>query len=219
MSKESLSALLDGECRDAELDQLLDAMSRDPQLGETWSRLCLTRDARDGRPVAQVQVDIVSAVMQGIAGDPVPTRKVVEISAFRSRVRRFARPAVGFAAAASMGAAAVLALQLQPPANDAMPSQVAAASNASSGLAQPVSYDSGATAARYASDSYANSSYTTSAPTQLQTVSINQDPEQMQMLREYLINHSDSVSGHGVGGALYYTRFAAHTGQVGGAGN
>ena len=107
MSNESLSALLDGECSDAEIDRLLRQMDASPELAQQWGRWHLQRDLAEGASVA-AGTCICAGVMAGLE-EPVSRGRVVDLSAWRRRVVELPwKPAVGFAAAASMGAAAVL---------------------------------------------------------------------------------------------------------------
>jgi len=113
MSQESLSALVDGECSDAELDRLLAEMDRQPGLGQQWSRWHLSREAAEGTRVLDGQPCICAGVMAALE-EPRRTGRVVDLAAFRRRVATLPwRPAVGLAAAASMGAAAMLFLAPQ----------------------------------------------------------------------------------------------------------
>ena len=109
MSNESLSAFFDGECNDAELDRLLRQMESSPEMAQRWSRWHLQRELTDGTALAP-EVCICSGVMAGLE-EPVRAGRVVDMSAWRRRIVALPwKPAVGFAAAASMGAAAVLFL-------------------------------------------------------------------------------------------------------------
>lgn len=194
MNKDSLSALLDGECHGAELDQLLDEMERDPELALEWSRMCKARDARAGVALGGVKACVCADVMGALDDEPVyGSDKVVEfarpVASKIGRMSRFWKPVAGFAAAASMGAAAVLLIQPQAAQQEgqAAVAQIAAV--------QPIQW--AAPASRVA----------------VQQVSAAPQDEHSQMLREYLIDHSNAVSGEGVGGTLRYARFAAHTAE------
>lgn len=215
MSNESLSALFDGECTDAELEHLLDEAERSPLIAERWSRYWLTREAMEGTRIVKGQADIAACVMRAIAEEPVLARhgKVVELSAWRSRTAAYLKPAAGFAAAASMGAAAVLfigrseeaaqdvgAAASLPAAPAAAGSQVAwrplstptVGSDAASALLQPVSATSADLAGEWPS----------------------WDSEYAVQLREYLIDHSSAASQQGIGATLGYARFAAYTAEM-----
>lgn len=96
MNRESLSALLDGECSGAELDRLLDALDREPALKSEWSRLCRTRDS-----------GFTARVMSAIQADARPRARVF---AFPARTVRVLQPLAGYALAASIGAFTVFSL-------------------------------------------------------------------------------------------------------------
>jgi negative regulator of sigma E activity len=196
MPQESLSALLDGECSGPELDRLLDELERSPELGEQWSRLCMAREARAGTRIGADQPCICDDVMSRLDAAPAAAgAKVVDLAVHRAqagsagrrgRVASIWKPAVGFAAAASVGAAAVMFLQPQ-----------------GNGLAPP---DGGLGAPSLATLGPADGN--------LRTVSTSDvDHAHAQMLREYLMDHSNAVADEGVGGTLRYARFAAHTAE------
>src|SRR3546814_13554838 len=86
MTHETLSALLDGECSDQELDALLDALDREPEMKATWGRMQLSRDVRGGAPVRK-QVDICAAVMDGLGDAPDGLRPTVVDRATRHNPR------------------------------------------------------------------------------------------------------------------------------------
>ncbi|NGY04439.1 sigma-E factor negative regulatory protein [Solimonas terrae] len=187
MMHETLSALLDGECTDQELDALLDALDREPEMKAMWGRMQLARDARSGMPVRQL--DLCAAVMAGLDRAPDGVRpKVVELASRRRPVSW--RTAAGFAAAASVAAVAITlginfgSVRSGNPAltaaNDAGPRQLSAGIH----------------------DVAMSNAPTTDA----------QGNEQMdEDLRYYMIEHSNTLADRGVGGALSYARFAANT--------
>lgn len=193
MPQDSLSALLDGECTDAELDRLLDEVDRSPQVGQQWSRLCLAREANAGTRVGKQQPCICADVMSRLDAAPAAAdAKVVDLAAHkasrRTRIASMWKPAIGFAAAASVGAAAVMFIQPQP-------HGTAADAGVASG------YVPTATLASW------------SQTPELRTVSAAPDDAHAQMLREYLIDHSNAIADEGVGGTLRYARFAAHNSE------
>jgi len=80
---------------------------------ERWSRWHLRREVGEGTRYTGEQASICAGVMAGL-DEPQKTGRVVDLSAWRRRVVALPwKPAVGFAAAASMGAAAVLFLAPQ----------------------------------------------------------------------------------------------------------
>ena len=198
MVKDSLSALLDGECSAKELDQLLDELDRSPELAEQWSRLCLAREAAEGTRVAAEQPCICAGVMSQLDEQPAAHPKGIDLAARRlarfptqfPRIAAYWKPAVGFAAAASMGAAAVLLVQ--PAADRTLPGVDA----------------NGFTSGQLAGWVPAGSSGA------LQPVaSLDRDDAHAEMLQQYLMDHSNAIAGDGVGGTLRYARFAAHTAE------
>lgn len=198
MPQDSLFALLDDECTGAELDRLLERIERDPGLGQQWSRLCMARAASAGTRIAAGQPDICLGVMAALDAAPAAVdAKVVDLAAHRagrrSRIASIWKPAVGFAAAASVGAAAVMFVQPQ-----------AGPDRAVGGEASLVSAGIGTTRA--------GASGIRLGQPELRTVSAADDAH-AQMLREYLMDHSNAIADEGVGGTLRYARFAAHTAE------
>ena len=103
--KEVMSSLLDGECSEAELDQVLAEMERDPALREQFSRQTLVREARLGTRVRAADYAFSSRVLAALQNEPAVPAVVVPFS----RVRRLPwRAAASLAAAAAVGAVAVL---------------------------------------------------------------------------------------------------------------
>jgi negative regulator of sigma E activity len=119
--KESLSALLDGECSDSELEQILVALERDPALRRQLSRQYLSRDSRLGVRVRTSDLDFSSRVLAGLQDEP------AVVVPFAGRVRRLPwRAAASLAAAAALGAVAVLVVRPQAPPGPLPASQIAA---------------------------------------------------------------------------------------------
>ena len=88
-------------------------MDQDPALAERWSLWHLRREISEGTRYAAGQVSICAGVMAALE-QPEKSGRVVDLAAWRRRVVALPwKPAVGFAAAASMGAAAVLFLAPQ----------------------------------------------------------------------------------------------------------
>lgn len=199
MPRESLSALVDGECSAEELDRLLDAMERSPELKQAYSRLCMAREAGEGTRITREQRCISAAVMARVASEPM-AEAGARVTDLDSR-RRWAGPRsfgafAGLAAAASVAAVAML---LALP--GLKPDEEMAA-----GLLPQVS-----------------------APAPLSTVSMPltrrsrdlravaytpEQAEQMDELNGFLIEHSNTLGEQGVGGTLRYARYAAHSTQA-----
>lgn len=191
-----LSALLDGECSDAELDELLAEMDRSPELSERWSQLCRDQALRQGRTPIQAQC-ICADVMARLDEPARSDQKVRPLRAPPPRLRlpRWAVPAGGLAAAASLGAAAVLVIQ---PESRQQPMPVPAGLAA---IGEPVDWarESGQTVAQVEAVTVAE-----------RPEIVEAQPPQGQLLDEYLIDHSYAVAGEGMSGTMRYARFAAH---------
>lgn len=180
MSQESLSALLDGECTEAQLDALLEELDRDPQLKAAWGRQCLAREAMRGQRLQRKPVDICAGVMAALdAAPPAASDKVVVLAPRRARRLPAWQSVAGLAVAATVAAVAVtLGINFGRVENG----NGNAGLSASAADVRPVQY--------------------------LQTADADED------LRSYLIEHSNTLADRGVGGALSYARFAAHTGEA-----
>lgn len=204
MAQETLSALFDGECSPQELDRLLDQMERDPALKEAWSRLCLARDAVEGTRYRAGQPDICAGVMAALA--PVATAPVRAAappagfvrsmrSAFQRRRREWA-PMAGWAVAASV---AVVAVTLNYGDRGGEGAGGGGGGMSPQVQTSPVLVPAVQRRPRY-----------------LQAVSAHSEPAPdaaQEDLRQYLIEHSNTLADRGMGGSLSYARFAAHTAE------
>lgn len=184
--KESLSALLDGELSPSELDQVLNELERDPALREHFSRQCLARDSRMGTRIRTPQVDFANRVLAALHNEPQEAAVVVP---FGDRARRFPwRTAVGLAAAAALGAVAVLVVRPQAPGGVAV-SQSAALSPAD---VMPVA---------------------AKEPEPVETQYSELDDENARQLRNYLMAYSQSGGQQGVRSMLGHARYATYAGD------
>lgn len=198
MAKDSLSALLDGECSPGELDRILEEMERSPEIKASWSRLCAARDAVEGVHIRKPAIDLCAGVMARLDERPVSlSGRVVPL--VRARARSYAhsywKPLVGLAAAASIAAVALtLNLRQHGP----------AAGSGLVGVPQVAGEVSLPAVQR--------------RPRYLQAVSVDADSAEMarraamqEELRDYLIEHSNTLADRGMGATLSYARFAAHS--------
>jgi negative regulator of sigma E activity len=125
---EQLSACLDGQLPEAELDLLLKRAGRDAQLGRTLGRYALVGEALRGRSAAQASSGFADRVAAAIAADAVPldsggkTRSVLTPT-----LTRWLRPAAGFAVAAGVATLAVFSFQMPAPESTAIVAQQAPA--------------------------------------------------------------------------------------------
>jgi sigma-E factor negative regulatory protein RseA len=140
--QEQLSACLDNELSEAELDLLLKRLQRDPQLGQTLSRYAVIREAlRDPQP-ARASADFAARVSAAVAAEQVLPRRsdrAVRVSP------KWLRPAVGMGIAAGVAAVAVMAIQprIEAPTQiaqapvDAQPQAAATSANESASYIVP----------------------------------------------------------------------------------
>jgi negative regulator of sigma E activity len=182
--KDTVSTLLDGECSDQELEQILAEFERDPGLREQFSRQVLAREAREGTRFRAANLDFSAKILAALHDEP--SAEPAVIVPFGSRVRRLPwRAAVSLAAAAALGAVAVLVVR--PTALDA-PGVVATQSAAiPPGTVVPVAGE----------------------PVETQFAELAD--EDAAQLRNYLMAYSQSRGQQGVGSTLGYARYAAYT--------
>jgi negative regulator of sigma E activity len=218
ITSETLSAALDGECSPGELDRLLEELEGSPQLRLEWSRLCLARDAAAAARVKLGQRCICEGVMAEVGREPAPSwtssGKVVEMVPRRRELFSW-RPMAALAAAASVAGVALISYHNITVSKIEVPTQqVASASSPTTSplTSSPVSVPAPVETAALG------------AP--VTTVSLREQPqaairatsnalssEDMQQLDGYLIDYSNYRAGAGMGDALGYARFAAHTAE------
>lgn len=117
--KEQLSACLDGELPEGELDLLLKQVKRDQPLRNTLGRYSLIGETLRSQGAVAAPADFVSKISAAIAAEPAlaqerPATRVASAPA------RWLKPVAGFAIAAGVAAVAILTLQQpeeQAPAN------------------------------------------------------------------------------------------------------
>jgi sigma-E factor negative regulatory protein RseA len=97
--RESLSALLDDEANELELERILSQIGDDDDLRQTWVRYNATRATVSGHPVAHMGLDISTQVRLAIAEHNVPAGGLG---------RRLLRPLASLAVAASVAATVVI---------------------------------------------------------------------------------------------------------------
>lgn len=99
--RESLSALMDDEADELELQRILTHIGDDPDLRQTWARYNAARSALNGHATGQLQADVSSRVRDAIAAG--------DSGKFRRGIReRLVRPVASFAVAASVAATVVI---------------------------------------------------------------------------------------------------------------
>jgi len=219
MSEELVSALLDGECDDHEIERALAAFERDEAARAGFSRMQYVRDASRG-VVAAFDPSFADRVMLAI-GDEIPDGGHGLSGGVSGNVvpLRRRRPvwvqASGFAVAASVVAAVVVGAMVDGPErgevqlgsqnDDSYVSPVAMSAPAT---VAPATVANGATVQAVATVPQTSPAMTRQAA-QLRWAQIEDD--QARQLNNYLIDYSNYRSVQGVGGTLGYARFAAHT--------
>jgi negative regulator of sigma E activity len=111
--KEQLSAFLDGELREAELDLLLKQVQRERHLQDSVGRYALAGEALRASTFPVPSAGFAARISQAIAAEAPDSKP---LPATRTRVApRWLRPAGGAAIAAGVAVLAVMALQPQAP--------------------------------------------------------------------------------------------------------
>lgn len=126
--RESLSALLDDEANELELERIL-ANAGDDNLRQTWQRYNIVRHAHAGQDLSHLNLDISAQVRSAIdsAGN------ATERDSAEGLRQRFMRPLASFAVAASVAATVVIGGQqlAQVSGSDPYGSEQAVAASAS----------------------------------------------------------------------------------------
>ena len=102
---ESLSALLDDEANELELERLLAHIDDDQALRQAWTRYNAARDAVAGHQLAHLDLDISRQVRSALAGQRGSARGAQAPTNFK---QRFLRPVASLAVAASVAATVVI---------------------------------------------------------------------------------------------------------------
>ena len=120
--KEQLSAFLDGELPEAELDLLLKRVHRDPDLQGSLDRYALAGEALRSRTFPVPSNGFAMRISQAIAAEAGNAKSVAApVPATRHVAARWLRPVGGAAIAAGVAAIAVMTLQPQSPETDVAP--------------------------------------------------------------------------------------------------
>ncbi|TGD74658.1 anti-anti-sigma factor [Mangrovimicrobium sediminis] len=98
--RESLSAMLDDEANELEIQRVIKALDQDPELRETWRRYQAIRTAVTDHGVSHLQLDISSRVREALDSQESP--------AVASLGQRLRKPFASFAVAASVAATVVI---------------------------------------------------------------------------------------------------------------
>jgi sigma-E factor negative regulatory protein RseA len=101
---ESLSALMDDEANELELERVLSQVSGDDELRQIWKRYNLAQHLAHGHSLAHLDWDISQRVQSGLAGSQMGGPKTGFVS-FRQRMLR---PLISLAVAASVTVTVVI---------------------------------------------------------------------------------------------------------------
>ena len=98
--RESLSALLDGEANELELQRVLSEIGDDSELRQTWVRYNAVHSACSGQEVGNLSFDISQSVREAVAAEG--------SSQSATNLGRLLKPFASFAVAASVAAVVVV---------------------------------------------------------------------------------------------------------------
>ncbi|MEH6570776.1 MAG: sigma-E factor negative regulatory protein [Halioglobus sp.] len=102
--RESLSALMDGEANELELQRLMGGIADNPELRGTWTRYHAVRSALGAQEFTGLSMDVSQRVRDALA-DSAP---VALLDQSGGRMQRFFKPMASFAVAASVAAVVVV---------------------------------------------------------------------------------------------------------------
>lgn len=102
--RESLSALLDDEANELELERVLSKIADDAELRSTWARYHVARDGLTGNRLSHLEMDISVGVREAISKESAPG----DSQSLPSLGQRMWRPVASFAVAASVAATVVI---------------------------------------------------------------------------------------------------------------
>jgi len=205
---ELFSALLDGELASDDIDALIKTLDHDPASAHAVTRWSSIGVLMRGQSRVPVRSDLLEGVREAIATEAADhDGNVVSLAARRpARARRWALPATGLAAAASLALAAIIV---------PVAWQGDSASDSLNGT--PVVSGSGP----FAADTSLQSAVAQAAPgsTKASAQSGNRDaraasPVADERLNTYYIEYAGHRSAQGIGGPLGYARYAAHNADL-----
>jgi sigma-E factor negative regulatory protein RseA len=97
--RESLSAVMDGEANELELERVLSCIETDDQLRQTWVRYSAVQSVNTGANISHLSMDVSLGVRDALARDGDKINGVVQ---------RLLKPLASFAVAASVAATVVI---------------------------------------------------------------------------------------------------------------
>jgi sigma-E factor negative regulatory protein RseA len=180
---DKLSALMDGELRDA--DKLLDNLEKDENMKQAWQRYHLARDAMKGQLSDFPTLDVSAAVSESLKSEPVILTPIWQ----RLNPRFVMKQAAGLAVAAAVGTIAVLSVQ-QAQVTNADNNTIAQVNN------QPVKSQVASATGQIRQVSF--------------TTREKLDAAVESKLSGYLVNHNEFSNSVRVSGVMPYTRIVGY---------
>jgi sigma-E factor negative regulatory protein RseA len=101
--RESLSAVMDGEANELELERLLSRVESDEQLRQTWVRYNAVRSVNEGARLAHLSMDVSVSVRAALSQEDATTGAKINGAS-----QRFLKPLASFAVAASVAVTVVI---------------------------------------------------------------------------------------------------------------
>lgn len=101
--RESLSAVMDGEANELELERVLARIGSDEQLRQTWVRYSAVQSVNEGAHIAHLSMDVSQGVRAALAQDGAG-----DSAKINGPAQRFLKPLASFAVAASVAATVVI---------------------------------------------------------------------------------------------------------------
>lgn len=190
--RESLSALMDGEANELEIQRLLKHADAE-SLRSTWMRYHLVRHTLREGSAAYTYIDVSAGVMAALSGEPGIDIKPV------ARWKNFLQPAASFAVAASVFAAVLVGSQfygLLGAGGDAGDAPALAARVSTVGMVNTL----GGSAVR--------AGYASPALKPAQTRYADYDKMARQRLQRYMLSHTEEASLNAPQGMMPYARVA-----------
>jgi len=189
--RESLSAVMDGEANELELERVLSRVGEDEELRQTWVRYSAVRSLNTGGHLSNLSLDISHSVREAIAND----NSGQGAANVASGVSRFLKPLASFAVAASVAATVVIGGQQLYQIGDTTPYSSAIAGTSPVGLINSV----GATAVQ--------ASYgTQSVPVLQPTVRTAYRKLAEQRMQKYMQEHVEQAALNSPQGMIPFSR-------------
>ena len=189
--RESLSAMMDGEANELELERILSRIGQDSELRQAWVRYNAVRSLNTGEAVANLSMDVSEAVRSAIGEDSNSYNE----AGSSVGAKRFLKPFASFAVAASVAATVVIGGQQLSQIGESVPYSSSLAGTSPVGLINSV----GATAIQ--------ASYgTQSVPVLQPTVRTAYHKLANQRMQKYMQEHVEQAALNSPQGLIPFSR-------------